>query len=131
MTQWNGCGPRDREMLFEELSAAAAQFPKVYLPRMVLDAYRYPPQSPDECTFARLSTCLSADLRTRVTPCQLGGKPVCAECGCMASAGMHAVSGLKLGGLVPLSAILNASIRLGGRGVLAASSVERRRFEKS
>jgi len=38
--------PRDREMLFEELSAAASQFPKVYLPRMVLDAYRHPPHSP-------------------------------------------------------------------------------------
>src|SRR5438132_818373 len=114
---------RDREMLFEELSAAAAQFPKVYLPRMVLDAYRHPPHSPEECTFARLSTCLSADLKTRVTPCQLGGKPVCAECGCMASAGMHAVAGLKLGGLIPLSAILNTSIRLGAGGVLAASSV--------
>src|SRR5439155_21591904 len=72
--------PQDRETLFEELSAAA-QFPTVDLPRMVLDGYRHPPPSPKECTFARLTTCLSADLKTHVTPCQLGGRPVCAECG--------------------------------------------------
>lgn len=63
--------PQDREILFEELSAAA-QFPKVHLPQMVLDGYRNPPRSPKECTFARLSTCLSADLKTRVSPCQFG-----------------------------------------------------------
>jgi hypothetical protein len=32
---------------------------------------------------------------------------------------MHAVAGVKLGGLIPLSAILNASIRLGRRKVAA------------
>jgi organic radical activating enzyme len=116
--------PQDREVLFEELSATAAQFPKVDLPRIVLNAYRNPPQSPGECTFARLTTCLSADLKTPVSPCQLGGRPVCAECGCIASAGMHAVAGLKLGGLLPLSAILNASRRLGTRGVPASPTVE-------
>ncbi len=67
-------------------------------------------------------TCLSADLKTHVSPCQLGGKPVCAECGCMASAGMHAVSGLKLAGLLPLSAILDASMRVGGRNGRLAES---------
>jgi sulfatase maturation enzyme AslB (radical SAM superfamily) len=107
--------PHHRKVLFEELSAAAAEFPKVHLPRVVLEGYRNPPRSPKECTFARLTTCLSADLKTRIIPCQLGGKPVCAECGCVASAGMHALAGLKLGGLIPLSAILNASIRLGAR----------------
>lgn len=117
-------GPRDREILFEELAAVAATFPKVELPRMVLDAYRDPPRSPAECTFARLSTCLSADLKTPVTPCQLGGKPVCAECGCLASAGMHALRGLRIGGVIPVSAILEASIRVGGRGAPATASAE-------
>jgi len=76
------------------------------------------------CTFARLTTCLSADLKTRISPCQLGCKPVCAECGCVASAGMHALAGVKLGGLIPLSAILNASIRLGARRAPGSPSVE-------
>jgi organic radical activating enzyme len=117
--------PQDRETLFEELSATA-QFPKVQLPRMVLDGYRHPPRSPEQCTFARLTACLSADLKTRVIPCQLGGKPVCEECGCIASAGMHALASLKLGGLIPVSAILNASIRLGSRSVPPSPSVEAR-----
>jgi len=108
--------PEDREILFEELLAAAEQFPIVHLPRMVLEGYRHPPRSPEECTFARLTTCVSADLETRVTPCQLGGRPVCEECGCMASAGMHGLARLKLAKLIPLSAILNASIQVGGLG---------------
>jgi MoaA/NifB/PqqE/SkfB family radical SAM enzyme len=106
--------PQDRETLFHELSAVA-DFPKVHLPRQVLEGYRQPPRSPGECTFAKLTTVISADLQTRVTPCQLGGKPVCEECGCIASAGMHALANIKLGGFIPLSSILNASIRLGGK----------------
>ncbi len=108
--------PADRSLLFDEFATLAERFPKVHLPRMVLDGYRRPPRSPAECTFARVSSCLSADLETQITPCQLGGRPVCSECGCMASAGMHAVAGIKLGGLVPLSAILSASLWLGGAG---------------
>jgi MoaA/NifB/PqqE/SkfB family radical SAM enzyme len=103
----------DRELLLEELHAASSGFPKVHMPRMILEGYRRPPRSPAECTFARLTTCISADLKTRVTPCQFGGNPVCSECGCIASAGMHTVSQIKLGGLIPLSAILNASLRWG------------------
>jgi MoaA/NifB/PqqE/SkfB family radical SAM enzyme len=121
--------PQDRETLFEELSATL-QFPKVHLPAMVMEGYRNPPRSPEECTFARLTACLSADLKTHVTPCQLGGNPVCAECGCIASAGMHGLSRLKLGGLVPVSAVLNASIRMGGRGAPSSPSVEARRAAK-
>jgi MoaA/NifB/PqqE/SkfB family radical SAM enzyme len=116
--------PGDREVLFEQLSAAAADFPKLHLPRAVIESYRHPPASPAECTFARVTTCLSADLKTRVVPCQLGGNPVCGECGCIASAGMHAVAGVKLGGVVPLFAILNASIRLGSRAAADYSPIE-------
>ena len=105
--------PEDREPLLAELSRVAMDFPKVALPRIVLEGYRRPPRSPAECTFARLTACVSADLKTRVEPCQIGGKPVCEECGCIASAGMHAVASMKLGGLVPLSAILNTSMRIG------------------
>jgi hypothetical protein len=105
--------PEDRGSLFEQLSGVAALFPKVHLPKMLLNAYRHPPRSPGECAFARVSSCLSADLETRITPCQLGGRPVCSECGCIASAGVHAVGSIKLGGFLPLSAILNASLRIG------------------
>jgi len=105
----------DREVAIDELSAMRI-FPKVHLPRLVLDGYRNPPRSPEECVFARTTTCLSADLTTRVSPCQLGGSPVCEECGCIASAGMHGVAQIKLGGIVPVSAVLNASLMVGGLG---------------
>jgi MoaA/NifB/PqqE/SkfB family radical SAM enzyme len=107
--------PPDREILLDQLSAVATEFPKVHLPREMLESFRRPPRSPEECTFARVTACFSADLKTRVGPCQLGGKPVCAECGCIASAGMHAVASAKLGGLLPLSTLLNVSLRLGAR----------------
>lgn len=107
--------PQDRESLVAELLAVSAQFPKAHQSQRVIEAFRNPPHSPRECSFARVTRCLSADLQTVVEPCQLGGKPVCAECGCLASIGMHAVAGVKFGGLLPLSAILNASMRLGGR----------------
>jgi hypothetical protein len=104
--------PEDRNRLFAELTAAA-RIPKVQMPRQVLDGYRNPPRSPGECTFARLTACVSADLTTPITPCQLGGNPVCEECGCIASAAMHSLAGAKLAGLIPVSGILNASLRLG------------------
>jgi hypothetical protein len=106
--------PEDREILFERLASVASQYSVVHLPGMVLDAYRDPPRSPEECTFARLTTCVSADLKTRIVPCQLGGKPVCGECGCMASAAMHAVGRVRLAGVAALPSILNVSMRVGG-----------------
>ena len=102
----------DRAVLFDALLALRS-YPKVDLPRAVMEGYRNPPRAPQECTFARLSTCISADLSTRVTPCQLGGKPVCEECGCIASAGMHGVASRKLAGLVPVSDIVDGSLRVG------------------
>ena len=119
--------PQDREILFEELPAVAAQFPKANLTGLMLKGLRRPPDSPGECTFAKLSRCLSADLKTNIEPCQLGGKPVCSECGCIASAGMHGVAGVKLAGILPLSSILDASIRLGNS--TAAPMLRPRRAE--
>ena len=60
-------------------------FPKVYLPEVVLKGYYAPPNSPRECIFAQTTNCISADLTTRIAPCQFGGRPVCSECGCIAS----------------------------------------------
>jgi len=39
---------------------------------------------------------LSADLKTRITPCQFGGDPDCAQCGCIASMGMAAIGHLRV-----------------------------------
>lgn len=107
--------PADRTAAIERLRAVAAEFPKVDLPDGVLDAYLDPPASPEECIFAQTTLCLSADLETQVAPCQFGGRPVCRECGCLASAGLAAVGRYKVAGLVPVSRILSLSRSLGER----------------
>ena len=106
--------PDDRRRALSLLSAVAARFPKVYLPRPVMNGFLRPPESPAECIFAQSTTCISADLETRITPCQFGGKPVCAECGCIASSGLASIGRYNLAGLVPVSALFSASRKIGG-----------------
>jgi sulfatase maturation enzyme AslB (radical SAM superfamily) len=103
----------DRRRVVETLRGLRQRFPKLQLPHALLDAYLEPPASPAQCIFARSTECISADLQTRITPCQFGGRPDCASCGCMASAGLAAVGRHRLGGIVPIDAVFNASIRVG------------------
>jgi len=105
--------PEDRRRAVAELSELPKHFPKVDIPSGVLAGYLDPPQSPSQCLFAQTTTCVSADLSTRIEPCQFGGRPVCAECGCMASAGLSVVSKYKLAGLVPISSIFSLSQKVG------------------
>jgi len=98
-----------------ELSKLRASFGKVHVPDMALKGYLSPPRSPEECIFAQTTTCVSADLTTRITPCQFGGRPVCAECGCIASAGLAAIGRYEVAGLVPVSAIFSFSQKIGAQ----------------
>lgn len=107
--------PQDRLAALEELAQLRHGFPKVYLPNAVLDGYYHPPRWPQECIFAQTTTCISADLATRITPCQFGGRPVCSECGCIASAGLASIGNYRVAGLVPVSRIFSASKRIGER----------------
>ena len=107
--------PRDRIEVVHELARLRASFPKIDMPGVVLQGYLHPPSSPKECIFAQTTTCVSADLTTRIVPCQFGGEPVCSECGCIASAGLAAVGRYKLGGLFRLSQIFSVSQRIGER----------------
>lgn len=68
-----------------------------------------PPAAPNECIFARTTLSFTADLKSTISPCQLGGKPDCTQCGCMASAGLKAVGDHRLMGLFPVRAIYQAS----------------------
>ncbi len=106
---------QDRADVLGELAVLRASFPKVYMPDVVLDGYSRPPARPQECIFAQTTTCISADLATAITPCQFGGKPVCTECGCIASAGLASIGKYKLAGLVPVSDIFRLSKQLGER----------------
>jgi hypothetical protein len=58
---------------------------------------------------------ISADLTTKITPCQFGGNPDCSNCGCIASAGLAAVARHQLFGFIPVGSIFNGSLKLGQR----------------
>ncbi len=85
------------------------------VPKALLDVYADPPQSPDECVFARMTRTIPADLTTKITPCQFGGEPDCSACGCMASAGLAAIARHRLLGVIPVGALFSGSLRVGQR----------------
>jgi hypothetical protein len=91
------------------------RYPKLALPKGLIEVYAEPPNSPDECVFARTTTTISADLKTKITPCQYGGAPDCSQCGCIASAGLAAVARHNLFGLIPVGAIFKGSLKVGER----------------
>lgn len=107
--------PEDRAHALAELTELRATFPKLYLPNKVVSGYLKPPQSPRECMFARTTLSFTADLKTKITPCQFGGQPDCTQCGCIASAGLKAVGDHRLLGLLPLRMLYEASDALGKR----------------
>jgi MoaA/NifB/PqqE/SkfB family radical SAM enzyme len=112
--------PEDRAVVIEELARLRDLFPKIYLPQVVLDGYIQPPAAPEDCIFAQVTECVSADLKTPISPCQFGGRPVCSECGCIASAGMASIGRYELAGLVPVLKVFKLSQKLGERVAGAA-----------
>src|SRR4029077_3582639 len=72
-----------------------------------------PPASPADCLFAKMSANFSADLVTRVEPCVFGGTPNCAECGCMASSGLHWIRTVKVAGPLRVGHFVGGSVGIG------------------
>lgn len=107
--------PEDRRRAIADIRALTLRYPKLQAPEGLLEVYEAPPQSPDECIFARTTTSISADLETRITPCQLGGAPDCANCGCVASAALGAVGRYQLLGFIPVGSIFAGSVKVGER----------------
>jgi len=105
--------PVDRERVVADLMALRLNFPKLALPKGLIEVYANPPDSPDECIFARTTSTISADLTTKITPCQFGGAPDCSNCGCIASAGLAAVARHRLFGFVPVGTIFTGSLKVG------------------
>jgi MoaA/NifB/PqqE/SkfB family radical SAM enzyme len=103
----------DRHRIVSDLRALRLRYPKLEAPEGMINVYANPPASPDDCVFARTTRSVSADLTTKITPCQFGGAPDCASCGCIASAGLAAVARHRLWGFVPVGAIFTGSVRVG------------------
>lgn len=105
--------PDDRRTVVAALFAIRERFPRVEMPKGMIEVYASPPASPDECVFARVTRSFSADLTTRITPCQFGGRPDCANCGCIASAGLGAVGRYQLAGPLHVDHVFDASLMVG------------------
>jgi MoaA/NifB/PqqE/SkfB family radical SAM enzyme len=105
--------PEDRQAVVKELLALRLDYPKIQMPRGMIAVYATPPDSPDDCIFSRVTHTLSADLQTRISPCQFGGTPDCSNCGCIASAGLAAIGRHRLFGFVRIDPIFDASFRVG------------------
>ena len=106
----------DRLRVIDELRRLRPIAPKLEMFDGALEAYANPPASPRDCAFARTTECVSADLQRRITPCQFGGNPDCASCGCIASASLEAISRHQLPGGLRVRHIFDASETV-GRGV--------------
>jgi len=103
----------NRERIARELPKLRGRFPKLLINDGIAEAFLEPPENPQECLFARMSTNYSADLETRVEPCVLGGTPDCSQCGCVASSGLHYMQNMKILGNFRMGALVRASMACG------------------
>ena len=86
----------ERVRAVKELMRLRTVYPKLDMPEGLIKEFLQPPASPQECIFAQTTHTISADLKSKVTPCQFGGNPDCSQCGCIASMGLAAVGNYKL-----------------------------------
>src|SRR6185437_10208598 len=105
--------PQERRQAIEDMLELRKEFPKLDMPEGMIRQFATPPHSPKDCVFALTTQTISADLETKIVPCQFGGNPDCGSCGCIASMGLAAVAAHKLGGFIPVGAIFKASVRIG------------------
>lgn len=118
-TPQNGDNPveclttEQRNQVVEQLMVLRQKYPKLDMPAGMVEEYRNPPHSPDRCIFAKTTRTFSADLVTRVEPCQLGGDPDCSRCGCIASMGLNAIGSHRVLGPITAGQIFWASAAVG------------------
>jgi organic radical activating enzyme len=103
----------ERSRAIADMLVLRREFPKLDMPEGMIRQFASPPQSPRDCVFALTTQTISADLKTKIVPCQFGGNPDCGSCGCIASMGLAAVAAHKLGGIIPVGTIFKASIKIG------------------
>jgi len=106
--------PEIRARVIQELLVLREVFPKLAMPKKLIEAYATPPSDPSQCIFSRTTMTVTADLKSLITPCQFGGTPDCTQCGCMASAALTAVGESRLPWIgLRVGSIYNASLSIG------------------
>jgi MoaA/NifB/PqqE/SkfB family radical SAM enzyme len=103
----------DRKRVAAELVSLRMRFPKLDMAESLIESYVEPPRSPEDCVFAQTTATISADLTTKITPCQFGGDPDCSQCGCIASAGLHAIAQHRLPIGIQVGTLFRASLKIG------------------
>jgi sulfatase maturation enzyme AslB (radical SAM superfamily) len=114
-------GATDVEILNAEQRAAVRDsllelrntYTKIDMPESLIRHFTAPISNPRDCIFASTTEIISADLKTRVTPCQFGGDPDCSQCGCVASMGLAAIGSYRVAGLIPVSSLFHSSAAVG------------------
>ncbi|MDQ6700717.1 MAG: radical SAM protein [Acidobacteriota bacterium] len=105
--------PAERDEAVAELLRLRPLFPKLDMAKAAIREFSKPPDSPEQCIFAQTTHTLSADLKTKIVPCQFGGDPDCSRCGCIASMSLAVIGNHQLGGWIPVSALFRGSTRIG------------------
>ena len=105
--------PAQRLSTISELHRLGRKYPALDMPPEVIRELESPPSSPAQCIFARTTRIISADLTTPISPCQFGGDPDCAQCGCIASMGLAAVGHHRVLGPLTAGHLFMASDRIG------------------
>jgi MoaA/NifB/PqqE/SkfB family radical SAM enzyme len=104
--------PDERDFLVRELLRLQPLYPKLDMKEDMIRQFASPPHSPSACVFAQVTETISADLKTRITPCQFGGNPDCSRCGCVASMALNAVAENRIAG-IPVRALFTLSTAIG------------------
>ena len=105
--------PGQRAAVVADLLRLRSKFPLLEMPEKLLREMSSPPSSPQECIFARTTETVSADLLTRISPCQFGGEPDCEQCGCIASMALAAVGHHRVVGSLTAGHLFLVSDRIG------------------
>jgi MoaA/NifB/PqqE/SkfB family radical SAM enzyme len=105
--------PEQRAQAVRELLWLRELYPKLDMQASVIREFLNPPVSPEKCIFAQTTLIVSADLKTKIVPCQFGGDPDCSQCGCIASMGLAAVGHRRVAPGITAGSILNASMKVG------------------
>jgi MoaA/NifB/PqqE/SkfB family radical SAM enzyme len=105
--------PSQRAYVLNDLRQLRQKYAKLEMPEPVIRELEKPPSNPSECIFARTTETVSADLKTRITPCQFGGDPDCAQCGCIASMVLAAVGHHRVVGGLTAGHLFKASDEIG------------------
>ena len=104
-----------RTSCIAELLRLRKVFAKLDMHDSQIREFESPPASPAQCIFAQTTTTISADLKTEIVPCQLGGNPDCSQCGCVASMGMAAVGRHHVGLGITAGQLFWISNHIGGK----------------